>query len=827
MTPALLWQKILSVFGEAAATASFLWSGVEKPIRFLARALASLGRWSLRLTLLLIIFIAVTAAAVSTPKDRAYRTLDPESTDCNMATDESGKFTSAPWDILATRGNDENRATLEGEGGRWGVKLRCALQRHEIPYAGGDAGTDRPEPLRYTLAFLEFKENGEPYELIKDAQTPFTMEELTNRVGYIDRSKWKPVTQLEALSAHLKNTENRVDKDEHGALVKHSNYVIFFVHGWRHDASIGDGNVSDLRAYAGHVARYLRDRCGAGERQHCGREVTAVYVGWRGARLDEASLHRPFDALGNLVGALVDGDRSKCSDGAGEHEQPLCWKNQISSWGDTLASGVAVLTLFDRKPVSEYIAPHVLMAIRQIEWTLGKAPGAKFEWRTDRNRMIVFGHSLGGNMLATALKDHLIKAVRNHPGGDAYFEPPLGDIVVLINPAAEAAKWTDIQRAVWERIAFFEADGPGDVLAGHHFFPSHQNPVVISVTSAYTWPPGGIRAQDCAIGMHDKLKLLDRDANASDDACTKYKHFLQTKKPDEFIFRDAAATAADGACAALRTPLAFDRAVEDVDRKKKNGIKSDLATYLAFPLFRGDFRPLGDMTAGVARDWRAACETFGATLSRRETQTLSFWQKIGEFISDLPFQNTDLESSRTIGHFDPPRSSVNLVEIHRMPARQLGTTHEIRSVDWAPPHQADYEQIPTDPAVSCPLSHDWLTRARRNKVNGTQWESASLSPPLEPDPIARHMSGGGPAVEMTHGFRLAGMLPITRANDPFWNMRAYDDVLMSHGGFMFSAFICAMNQFVMDQPTRWPVPYVKEAPPAASAKGTPASARHR
>jgi hypothetical protein len=80
---------------------------------------------------------------------------------------------------------------------------------------------------------------------------------------------------------------------------------------------------------------------------------------------------------------------------------------------------------------------------------------------------------------------------------------------------------------------------------------------------------------------------------------------------------------------------------------------------------------------------------------------------------------------------------------------------------------------------------------------------------------------------MTHGFRLAGMLPITRANDPFWNMRAYDDVLMSHGGFMFSAFICAMNQFVMDQPTRWPVPYVKEAPPAAPAKGTPASARRR
>jgi hypothetical protein len=216
------------------------------------------------------------------------------------------------------------------------------------------------------------------------------------------------------------------------------------------------------------------------------------------------------------------------------------------------------------------------------------------------------------------------------------------------------------------------------------------------------------------------------------------------------------------------------------------------------------------MIAGAARDWRAACESFELPANRREQRALSFWQRVGEFVSDLPFQNTDIESSRTIGHLDPPRSSVSLVDTYRMPARQLGTTHEIRSIRWAPPSQADYKDIPADPSLNCAVSHDWLTRARRAQTNGTQWESAVLAPPLDPDPANPHGSGVHPAVEMTHGFRLAGLLPITRANDPFWNMRAYDDVLMSHGGFMFSSFICAINQFVMDRPTRWPLP----SPPA-------------
>jgi hypothetical protein len=772
-------------------------TGLRRGTHFLRRTAINIVR------LLLLAFLAVllTSWAVSTPKDQAYRVLDPASADCNMQADERGNYSSPAWNILAAYGNDENVAAEEDEAGHWDKRFQCAIQRHEIPYSGAD--DNNRSPLGYTLAFLEFKEDGEPHELIKDTHQLFTMSELTDRVSYIERSQWKPITQLGALGAHLRSVQKRAHTDEFGNVVNHSNYVIAFIHGWRNDASIGNGNVTDLRAYAAHVARFLRDRCNAGEREHCGREVTAVYIGWRGARLNEKSLHLPFIALGNTVGALLDGDASTCSNGVLPSDRPLCWKNWINSWGDTLASGVATLTLFDRKPVSEYIAPHALMALRKIEQVLNKQPGTKAEQRANPNKMIVIGHSLGGNMLATALKDSLIKAVRNHPGDNAYFYPPLGDLVVLINPAAEASKWTDVQRAVWERIAFFE--GEGNLVAGHRFFPAHQSPVVISVTSAFSWPPGGIRPEDCAIAMHDKLNLLGQDMASPDEVCERYQQFMETKKPEEFIFHDETLSP-DRACGALRTPFKLDQAVEDIDRKKKIGIKSDLATYLAFPLFRGDFRPLGAMIAGVARDWRAACESFGMPANRLEQRAQNFWRRMGEFVSDLPFQNTDIESSRTIGHLDPPRSSVSLVDTYRMPARQLGTTHEVRSIGWAPPNQVDYKNIPANPSLNCPISHDWLTRARREQMNGTQWDSELLAPSLDPDPAQPGGGGRNPAVEMTHGFKLAGMLPITRANDPFWNMRAYDDVLMSHGGFMFSSFICAINQFVMDRPTRWPSP---------------------
>ena len=233
-------------------------------------------------------------------------------------------------------------------------------------------------------------------------------------------SEVKPViSQLDVLKAHLSTGRN---------------FVIVFIHGWRHDAEIGDNNVADLRLYAAHEARFIRERC-ATEPSFCDVKVTAIYVGWRGARVDEQGLKDDF-------GAAIGGTLGQLSAGA---------------------------TLFDRKPVAEAIAPGAISALRSIETVLAPAGGEP------RNRMIVVGHSLGGDMLATGLEDDLVKAVRRHKPGEM-LPPVLGDLVVLVNPAAEATKWTTVQREVWARTAFHTGPNTSveDVVRDNDFFPAKQ-----------------------------------------------------------------------------------------------------------------------------------------------------------------------------------------------------------------------------------------------------------------------------------------------------------------------------------------------------------------
>ena len=218
-----------------------------------------------------------------------------------------------------------------------------------------------------------------------------------------------------------------------------------------------------LRHYAAHAARFLAQRCAlerarGGASPHCEMKVTAVYVGWRGARINERAMHR-FRVIGAWLGAVA-----------------------------------SFPTLFDRKPVSEQIAPAVMSALRSIDRALSRNDvNGKPKADARENRMIVFGHSLGGNMLATGLQDSAIKAVRNHQPGEV-MPPLIGNLAVLINPASEASKWTSIQREVWRRIMFHTSEvTPFDkVLASHKFFQMSSGRL-ISVPSAFGFPPGRLR----------------------------------------------------------------------------------------------------------------------------------------------------------------------------------------------------------------------------------------------------------------------------------------------------------------------------------------------
>jgi hypothetical protein len=264
----------------------------SKLANFLSTAIPAVPRIFLRcvklfivpiVLLVVIAFAAVVVAAVvgntgyATTRDEAFRNLEPHSTACDI---ENG------WSILALHDNDELKAIETDE--RWKLRFRCVLQAHSLsdenatdvnnPTTQDQPSSARAQPLRYYLGFIEFKEDGSPQSLVDDNDNP----------AYVSDSHGSLMLgQISVIEDHLKN---------HG-----SNFVVAFVHGWRHDTSIGDTNVRDARHYGAHVAKFLADRCEKYKQiEFCGVTVTVVYIGWRGARVDERKLQQHFGVVGRM-----------------------------------------------------------------------------------------------------------------------------------------------------------------------------------------------------------------------------------------------------------------------------------------------------------------------------------------------------------------------------------------------------------------------------------------------------------------------------------------------------------------------------------------------
>jgi hypothetical protein len=720
---------------------------------------------------LMIFIVLVGNFGFHTDRDAGYRTIDPSSELCRASFEQ-------PWSILSQSNvrNDEMRALEAGQHtqaqlaaiaqsllsqrgsaammiaqsapgpGDWNLRLRCAIQRHTVKWSFRYAANARAliEPRRkaqptYDLAFLEFKENGDPYPLADANGDDYSALAL---------SKMKSVGQIEALVKHLwKYTGD--------------NYVLVFIHGWRHDASVGDGNVADLRVYAARTAQHLSHRCEI-EGRHCGAHVMAVFVGWRGARVDERYLTQKFGFLGEQFGTIA-----------------------------------AIPTLFDRKPVSEAIAPAVVSALRAIDKNVERDKG---------DQVIVFGHSLGGNMLMTGLKDAFVKLVERRPlphegGGEvSQAKSPVGDLVVLINPASEAGKWIEIQRVMWRKLAMLDDDDvAGDTTAeSKRFFAPTQRPLLVSATAALAWPPGGIRPKDCS--EREKEKAAGRES-------------------------------------------VVGRQIDKANALLNNGLDYDFATHDLFPAFKGDFRPLGDRFERAANrtasnmKWDACLETEDAVFSPLATAE----RGLAALLRNMPFMDTNAEETHTIGHVDPARNVAGTLKSNLVSWRPFGTTHEIsrgdRNGDWASDNpycngapaagalakkdtSTPYFRTAGASLCDCAASTGWLSRARAalQGQGGVYWDSARLGPPVD----GLH---NPPALRFVHGFENAGISAITRANDPFWNIRAFDDALAKHDGYMLSSFICAMNSLVMDDIIDQPPPAAplrSEAQPEAAAPATPA-----
>jgi hypothetical protein len=240
-----------------------------------------------------------------------------------------------------------------------------------------------------------------------------------------------------------------------------------------------------------------------------------------------------------------------------------------------------------------------------------------------------------------------------------------------------------------------------------------------------------------------------------------------------------------------------------------SGVDYDWATHDLFPTFKFDFRPAAAYLEHIAARIEArqpegeSCATFKTPglVAQLESLPVRF---VSLIMATFPFQNSAIEESHTIGNLDPPRPAAGVLADALPSAAPFGTTHELLGLHKPGSEKHNPYATLADAEIDCPITDGWLTRARarRKDQGGMFWDSDDLAPAPGPS-LPGH---GAPTARFLHGLQLSGIAPITRANDPFWNLRAFDNALSRHDGYRLTSFICAMDQLVLDDITSDPMP---------------------
>ena len=383
-----------------------------------------------------------------------------------------------PHDLQA--GNQE----IGGE-----TKRRCAMQRHLLPGAAearakraelaaaiAAARAEAGEGAPVTVAVGELAMPDEDWAALADINARPLQRGDEYDLAFVELADDGALDlpwQLVALKAHL----DRQDK----AGVQ--NFVVAYVHGWRHNAELRDGDARKFRRMLAYSRAALNTRCIA-DGSYCNAAVTGVFIGWNGQRVKEGPSDENPDAgaptgLESIGPALTFWDRwdVSCRLGGGRRD---C-----------------------QGSVPQNFKSPLRMVLREVQGELRLRPGD-----AGADKFLIFGHSMGGNMLAEMLRGQAMAKVKRHVPGQR-MTPLVGDLVVLLNPAAEANAWLGIQRAERERAGLKQSNRltcwqPGggsadcperEALARwYRLYPKDQRPVYISLTSAANW--GTLKVKD-------------------------------------------------------------------------------------------------------------------------------------------------------------------------------------------------------------------------------------------------------------------------------------------------------------------------------------------
>ena len=177
--------------------------------------------------------------------------------------------------------------------------------------------------------------------------------------------------------------------------------IVTFVHGWKHNADSQDGNVQMMRFVLREIAA-MEQKLSEAEKRPT-RRVVGGYIGWRG--LSEKV--EPFE--------------------------------ELSFWG--------------RKNTAETVGHGAVVQLLTTLENLKKQSNAKYSVEIAGHqrmgtKLIIIGHSFGGDIVYSATAPVLAERMVENVDAEGNPQVPksLGDMVVLINPAFEAARFETIER---------------------------------------------------------------------------------------------------------------------------------------------------------------------------------------------------------------------------------------------------------------------------------------------------------------------------------------------------------------------------------------------
>jgi len=187
--------------------------------------------------------------------------------------------------------------------------------------------------------------------------------------------------------------------------------MVVFVHGWKHSAAPGDGNIETFRKVLAQLSDFEAQV--AEETKVPQRQVAGIYLGWRGGSM-------PVPLLENI-------------------------------------------TFWDRKNTAQKVGhggvTEVLSRLELIK--RDKASTGSVPSRS-RTRLVVVGHSFGGAVVHTALAQILESRFvqTTGPAGVQGDVAGFADLVVLINPAFEALQFSPLSDMATERGTYFASQLP-------------------------------------------------------------------------------------------------------------------------------------------------------------------------------------------------------------------------------------------------------------------------------------------------------------------------------------------------------------------------------